>query len=771
MSYNYDLFKLSVRGNHSRRWASYVSLRPPKMKKRGHWLYLTALVVTLTFNLAITAPPVYAANLTVNSTSDTITAEDGLCTLREAIINANTDNDTTGGDCIAGSGADTISFSITGAITLGSILPNITTDITISGPDAADLILDGNEAVSILTVVSTGTLNLEKLTITNVLSSGFGAIRNNGGTVTVTDSTFSNNTSRYAGGGIYNNFNGSVTITNSTFSGNSGWSYGGAIYNNAGKLTVTDSIFSNNSSPSGYIGGGGGIYNEYGTVTVTNTVFSDNTVGGYASTGGGISNDYGGTLMVANSTFSGNSSKRGGGIYNGISSTLTIANSTFSGNSASLEGGGIANEHSKFLVTITNSTFSGNSGGVFNGGGIYNLYGTMEITNSTFNANYDGINNHNSLGTVTLRNTIIANSEWVNCFGRVLDGGNNLQYPSTGNCDFFGIPSADPLLGPLQDNGGPTFTHALLEGSPAIDAVPLDDCSEVTTDQRGVARPQGSACDIGAFEFVPPNQPPVVSAGGPYTVDEGASVMVSASGSDPEGGSLTYAWDLDNDGSFESPGQSVTFSALDGPESHIISVQAVDDGGLAAIAQATVTVFNIAPVVNAGLDVTILQGQTFSENGSFNDPGLDTWMATVNYGEGMQPLSLNPDNTFYLSHSYTAAGTFPVFVSVIDDDGGVGSDVLVVTVLTPNQGIEGLIEKVHELVDRGELNKGQGNALIAKLDAAIKQLDRDNVHVVINQLQSFINEVEAMIRSGLLLPEDGQPLIDAANEIIAILRN
>jgi CSLREA domain-containing protein len=591
MKYN-NLFKRSGSNNVPRLFPSVAKFLSKIVTKGVPWLYLTALVVAITFQSATPVPAVYAAGLTVNSTSDTAIAGDGLCTLREAIVNANTDSDSTNGDCTAGSGDDTITFSIAGEITLGSILPNITTNITIIGPDEASLSINGNNAGSIFTVDSVGMLSLEKLTIANVYSNDYGAIYNNRGTVTATDITFFNNKAKYAGGGIYNNF-GSVAIIDSTFSGNSGWSSGGGIYNYAGTLTVSGSTFSDNDSPYGSSnggGGGGGIYNIYGTVTVTNSIFLNNTVDGYAVTGGGISNEYLGTLRVIDSTFTGNSAHRGGGIYNGFSGKLNVENSTFSSNSATLEGGGISNEDtSRTPVIITNSTFSGNTGGYFYGGGIYNSWGMMVITNSTFSGNSDAITNHNTYG-VTVKNSILANSTWINCFGGIINGGHNLQFPSGSGCDAYGIPTADPLLGPLQDNGGPTFTHALQTGSPAIDAVPLEACAGVTTDQRGVTRPQGPACDIGAFEF-----------------------------------------------------------------------------------------------------------------------------------------------------------------------------------FSPQKGLEDLIEKVRELSESGVLNKGQGNALIAKLEAAIQQLGRGNDHVVINQLQAFINEAEAMIHSGILLPEEGQPLIDAANEIITIL--
>jgi pectin methylesterase-like acyl-CoA thioesterase len=97
-------------------------------------------------------------------------------------------------------------------------------------------------------------------------------------------------------------------------------------------------------------------------------------------------------------------------------------------------------------------------------------------------------------GTLTIRNTIVANGPGANCTGGVTDGGNNLQFPGT-SCGAT-VPVVDPLLGPLQNNGGPTSTRALLQDSPALDAG--NNCALV--DQRGVPRPQGSACDIGAYE-------------------------------------------------------------------------------------------------------------------------------------------------------------------------------------------------------------------------------------------------------------------------------
>ena len=227
---------------------------------------------------------------------------------------------------------------------------------------------------------------------------------------------------------------------------------------------------------------GGGIFSNHGTLTVTNSTFSGNTVG---RSGGGIVSGNSGLLIVTNSTFSGNSAGFGGGIYS--DGTLTTTNSTFSGNTASRGGGGIINSDGK--VAITNSTFSGNTAPAGFGGGI-----------------------DNSGGTVKLQNTILANSaSGGDCSGAITDGGYNLADDST--CSFTGTgdmnntaAGLDP--GGLKNNGGPTQTIALQSTSPAIDAIPVSACTDVSgiqviTDQRGVFRPQGTGCDIGAFELIP----------------------------------------------------------------------------------------------------------------------------------------------------------------------------------------------------------------------------------------------------------------------------
>jgi hypothetical protein len=186
---------------------------------------------------------------------------------------------------------------------------------------------------------------------------------------------------------------------------------------------------------------GGGIFI---TTDATATIINCSVSGSSAGFGGGIFNDA--ALTIANTTISGNIASEGGGTYN--NGTLTISNSTFSGNSGQSVGGAIFND--KGTMQVTNSTISNNS--AFSGGGILNL-GTLEIGNTILKTGASGGNIVTKSGVVTSLGYNLSND----------DGGGFLT--STGD-----QINTDPLLSPLQNNGGSTFTHALLPGSPAIDA-------------------------------------------------------------------------------------------------------------------------------------------------------------------------------------------------------------------------------------------------------------------------------------------------------------
>ena len=295
-----------------------------------------------------------------------------------------------------------------------------------------------------------------------------------------------------------------VTGTDVTISGltiaNGQSALNGAGINVAGSagsvVAVNNCILTNNTTSSG--GGGGGIYNSPGvTITVSNCALSGNSA--TFGLGGGVYNDHG-TLTIFDSTLNSNSADYGGGLYNdgawSGSATLTLAASTFSGNSASA-GGGMLNDGAwsgSANVRLAASTFSGNSSGICIDGRFAGS-ALLEIGDTILSALPSGGN--------------IANYD-----GAIISDGYNLGSDDAGGwlTNATDQVNADPKLGPLQNNGGPTWTHALLRGSPAIDkgnanAVPT---LALNTDQRGFPRPVdnpsianatgGDGSDIGAFE-------------------------------------------------------------------------------------------------------------------------------------------------------------------------------------------------------------------------------------------------------------------------------
>ena len=442
------------------------------------------------------------SSYTVTKTLDT---NDGFCSildcsLREAIAAAN-----------SGGG---ITFNVTGTIVLTSGELTINKDLTIKGPGSGDLAISGNNASRIFNITG-GTVTIVDVTIVGGRRNGGGGIRN-GGVLTLTNSTVVANNAVISGegGGIFNERGAILTLTNSTVSTN-GTDFlgkGAGIFNN-GTLTLTNSIIRGNRANNA--GEGGGIYNNYGgTVTLTNSTIRDNNAGD----GGGIFNF--GTVTLTNSTIRDNKTDLGGfggGIYNNYGGTVTLTNSTVSANGTFFAGGG-GGIFNSGTVTLTNSTISSNYGG--DGGGILNS-GTVTLTNSTVRANTalfggEGGGISSSIyGTVTLTNTIIAdNPSGGDCAGAFTSLGFNLD--SDGSCGLNttgDLSNVDPLLGPLQDNGGPTFTHALLPGSPAIEAGD-DSVLGPPFDQRGEGFPRlsGMHVDIGAYEVLDgPQTSPILS--------------------------------------------------------------------------------------------------------------------------------------------------------------------------------------------------------------------------------------------------------------------
>jgi hypothetical protein len=275
---------------------------------------------------------------------------------------------------------------------------------------------------------------------------------------------------------------------------------------NEGVLTIDRCVISDNSTtapPIGLEGGGGGVWNA-GEMIIINTTIADNVAS--HTMGGGIYNDWSATLTLTNSTVAGNAAyiDGWGGIGGGIRNVgqMSIINSTVSGNSAAgiedVSGGGILNGGWMFLV---NSTISGNRASF--GDAI-----AIESTSASRRDPYVGIARTLIDGECSREADSESNVTWAS-------SGYNIESPDN-TCGFDQSTdqstnqvnvSADNLkLGELADNGGPTETHALGEGSVAIDVIPEAECVDpegaaLRTDQRGVERPQGSACDVGAVEM------------------------------------------------------------------------------------------------------------------------------------------------------------------------------------------------------------------------------------------------------------------------------
>ena len=448
------------------------------------------------------------------------------CTLREAIT-------------ASGTTAITFAAGLTGTITLaapadGGGQLGITTSLTITGPAAGVTIRrrGTDPAFRILRVAEGATVTLANLTLRNGKTDLQGAGILNFGRLTLVHCTVSGNAAAKLGGGIENRA--LLTLTRSTVSDNSALLGGGGIDNVDARIVATNSVITRNS--------GGGIVNRGGSLKLANTTVSDNAGVGISedrststldrlritgNSGGGYALSQG-TTTLRNSTVARNSGSFGAGIFNGAGGILTISKSTIADNTASREGGGIFDHDDPFArvgasIHLVNSTVTGNA--AESGGGIMvddNGSASVSVTNSTVASNSARVKGGGILvesfgefAPVGLTNTIVARNtaptgpdllgEIGAAFSLIGDGTGAAIINTNGN-QVGRVPPhtgpIDPLLGPLANNGGPTRTRALLAGSPAIDAASSDRCPG--KDQRGVARPQGAACDIGSYERASP---------------------------------------------------------------------------------------------------------------------------------------------------------------------------------------------------------------------------------------------------------------------------
>jgi CSLREA domain-containing protein len=540
-----------------------------------------------------------AASITVNSNADNATGGNAQCTLREALNNANANADTTGGDCVAGSGADTIQFSLPNpsTITLGGTQLSVTDSVTISGPGAAALTISGNNASRIFYVYNNSqalAVTVSGLTLTQGTDPIGAALSSKGEDVTLSSVTASGNTGDAISvtSGVVS---GSLTLTNSTVTGTTAGR--GVRAHHLNSVTFTGSTLSNNNTT---LKGGGAFLYRINTVAVDNVTVSGNTATGRA--GGLFLYDINGPVTISNSRVTGNQSgNRGGGIvfYKPLDD-VTIQDTTISGNTAVNRGGGIFfyKQSAGKTMTIRRTTISGNTaGGTFGGGGIffYKQSGTTLIENSTISGNtanrgggvYDdtvqgGVLNIRSstiagntatvdggnakltsFPSVTIRNSILADGT-APAGADLLTGASNVQVnfslvESTNGTTFAGgsgnnVTGSDPALGPLQNNGGSTQTRLPGATSPVINAGDPAFVPPPTTDQRGLPRVVGAATDMGSVEV---NGGTIVLSSATYSVNESAGTVTitinRTGGTDPA--TVNYAT---SNGTAVAPGDYTT---------------------------------------------------------------------------------------------------------------------------------------------------------------------------------------------------------------------
>ena len=265
------------------------------------------------------------------------------------------------------------------------------------------------------------------------------------------------------------------------------------------------------------------------------------------------------------------------------------------------------------------------------------------------------------------------------------------------------------------------------------------------------------------------NRAPVARFSAPAGADEGEALSFDGSRSyDQDGDALTYAWSF-GDGTTATGAQPTYAYPDDG--TFTVTLTVTDVHGAASSTSRTVTIANVAPQVSAFAGATLLQGETYTSSGSFTDPGADTWSARVDYGDGSgpRPLALS-GKSFGLSHTYAQAGTFTVTVEV-GDGTGIGTRTAEVTVQSPVQGITALSASVDALVAEGKLSQGNGTALGATLQGAAQQLERGSRTAAVSQMNAFVQQVEALVRSGdRLSAADGARLTAFAQRIVRSIR-
>jgi len=412
----------------------------------------------------------YAATIFVNSASDVSVS--GKCTLLDAVAAVN--GLAAVNACAAGNGNnDTIDLSFFS-------IPTAITFALASSADAKSA-LALSRAATIRGNLDAGGTPLVTIARSSVSGTPKFRLLASSANVTVQGLALSGGLPHGRGGAIYASGAANITISHSVISGNSTQAYsGGAVDAESGSITINSSSITNNSVTR-Y---GGGVYTpNAGTITLNNSTVSYNTAGGK---GGGVAS-FQGNVVVNGSTLASNYAQKGGGIY--AHQDVTLTNSTISGNGASYYGGGVYARSRAFVYfsTIANNMISSPSMGA--GGGL--ATSPSQSVGAYFRA-VASIFASNSKNDVSV-------GDYATC-----SGNNNIIRVFQG-CAPIGNNTCDPQLGPLLNNGGPTLTRNLPNGSCAINAGPVNAPGNIHTDQRGAKflRKFGAATDIGAYEAQP----------------------------------------------------------------------------------------------------------------------------------------------------------------------------------------------------------------------------------------------------------------------------
>ena len=595
---------------------SHIPLRPNRRSPR----WLVSLLGLLLFSLACAAS--HADTFTVSNLSD---GDPG--SLRQAITAAN-----------ANPGADTIVFAngLTGTIALLSALPNLTDDVTLTGPGAKLLTVArssaaGTAAFRILTIdadpATPPTVSISGLTLSNGSIQGSASVRS-------------------GGGGVYSN-KATVALTDCVITGN--LVAGGSSPSVSGGSSISAS--------------GGGGYNYQGTMTLTRCTISNNRastviINGGVLNGGGLNNE-GGTLTLTGCTVSGNQAYVNQPLYS--SSPL-----------GSASGGGIWNSGA---LNLTGCTFANNSV-IFV---VHPLGGNLSRPgsgSSVYNAGTSGSTH------VTLYQTILASgsssggSNIYSAAGIVLTSlGYNLSNDATGPND--GVTdrlNVDAKLSPLADYGGPTPTHLPLLGSPAIDAGDPNFNGNPATDQRGQPRVVNGRVDIGAverqpFELIAGNDAYSVkhdhtlrvAASGVLTNDTGLAPLSAVLVTQPAHGALMF----NADGSFVYTPNAGYGVATNSTDSFTYAAQD-GNGRTSNVATVVITILaDNAPVLTSSQSATTTVGQLWNFTATATDADLPDDTLTFSLVNPLSGMTIN-GATGMIAFTPQTTGVFTFGIKVVD---------------------------------------------------------------------------------------------------------